>query len=47
MATRRADLRSLMGFINQEQCPYGIVINNADEVCMLTENIIQLPAGCF
>jgi len=47
IATRRADLRSLSGFIAQEQCPYGILVNNADEVSMLTENIIQIPAGCI
>jgi predicted AAA+ superfamily ATPase len=47
MSTRRADLRSLSGFIEQEQCPYGIVINNSDEVRLLTETIIQIPAGCF
>jgi len=34
-------------FIEQENLPYGIVINNADEVKMLTENIIQIPAGCL
>jgi len=47
ITTRRADLRSLSGFIAQEQCPYGILINNADDVRMLTENIIQIPAGCL
>ncbi|MFA6172575.1 MAG: AAA family ATPase [Kiritimatiellales bacterium] len=45
--TRRDDLRSLIGFIEQEKCPCGIVINNADEIRLLTEQIIQLPAGCF
>jgi len=44
---RRADLRSLTEFITKEQCPYGILINNANAVCMLAENIIQIPAGCF
>lgn len=44
---RRSDLRSLTAFIDQEKCPYGILINNAPEVCMLTERILQLPAGCF
>jgi hypothetical protein len=44
---RRADLRSLSALIEQEKCPYGIVINNSDDVRLLTENIIQIPAGCF
>ena len=46
-ATRAGDLRSLTRFIEQEQMPYGIVINNADQVRMLTERIIQLPAGAI
>lgn len=44
-ATRAGDLRSLTRFIEQEELQYGIVINNADQVRMLTERIIQLPAG--
>ena len=47
ISTRRADLRSLSRFIEQEQCAYGILVNNADKVQLLTENIIQIPAGCF
>ena len=47
MSTRRADLRSLSGFINQEQCLYGILVNNAERIQMLPKNIIQIPAGCF
>jgi predicted AAA+ superfamily ATPase len=34
-------------FIEQERTPYGIVINNADQVRMLTQRIIQLPAGAI
>lgn len=44
---RRADLRSLNGFIEQERCPYGMVVNNSDEIRMLTDRIIQIPAGSF
>ena len=47
ISTRRADLRSLSRFIDQENCTYGILVNNADEIRMLTENIIQIPAGCL
>ncbi len=45
VSVRRAQLKSLTQFIENEQCPYGIVINNGDEVQLLTEKIIQLPAG--
>jgi predicted AAA+ superfamily ATPase len=44
-STRAADLRSLSRFVEQEELPYGIVINNADRIQMMTEKIIQLPAG--
>jgi len=44
---RRAQLKSLAAFVEQESCPYGILVNNADDVRLLTENIIQIPAGCF
>lgn len=45
VSVRRAQLKSLTNFIESEQCPYGIVINNGEEVQLLTKNIIQLPAG--
>lgn len=45
VSVRRAQLKSLTKFIEDEQCPYGIMINNSDKVQLLTENIIQLPAG--
>ena len=45
MTSRRSDLRSLSDFIKKENLTYGIVINNADEVCQLTESIIQIPVG--
>ena len=47
ISTRRQALLSLSRFIEQEQLPYGIVINNAERVQMLTENIIQIPAACL
>ncbi len=31
-------------FINDNSIPFGIVINNANEVRMLNEKIIQIPA---
>ena len=47
ISTRRQALLSLSRFIEQEQLPYGIIINNAERVQMLTENIIQIPAACL
>lgn len=44
---RRGQLKSLSAFIEQENCPYGIVISNTERIQMLTEKIIQLPAGCL
>ena len=44
---RRAQLKSLSAFSEQENCPYGIVVSNAEKVQMLTETIIQIPAGCL
>lgn len=40
-------LRSLSTFISGEGCPYGILINNAEKVRLLSETIIQLPVGCI
>ena len=36
---------SLKRFIIDNNLPFGIVINNSEKVMMLTENIIQIPAG--
>ena len=47
MATKRFDLNSLAAFIEQENCPYGILVNNAEEIRLLAPQIIQIPAGCL
>ncbi len=47
VSVRRAQLRSLSAFIEQENCPYGILVCNSEKIEMLTEKIIQLPAGCL
>ena len=47
VSTRSESLRALSRFIEQEDCRFGIVVNNAEVVRQLTKNIIQLPAGCF
>jgi predicted AAA+ superfamily ATPase len=42
---KSSDLSNLKKFIKQEKCSLGLVINNADHVCMLDEKVIQIPAG--
>ncbi len=46
-STKLGDIRSLSKFIEQESCPYGILVNNADDVRLISDKIIQLPAGCI
>jgi len=46
-SSRKSDLRSLSSFIEQEACPYGLLVNNASSVCLLADKIIQIPAGCL
>jgi predicted AAA+ superfamily ATPase len=45
--TTLRQLTSLTQFIQRHHLPFGIVINNNKEVRMLTETIIQIPAGCL
>jgi len=45
--TTLRQLMSLQHFIQRHNLPFGIVINNSSEVRMLSEKIIQLPAGCL
>ena len=40
-------LTALKNFIQDYQCEYGIVINNSESVSMLSDKIIQIPAGCI
>lgn len=40
-------LTSLQRFVKRHNLPFGIIINNSNEVRMLGEQIIQLPAGCL
>ena len=47
ISTRQGALSHLTRFIEQENLPYGILINNAETVRLLTPNIIQIPAGCL
>ncbi len=43
-STLKRQLQSLEKFIEEYNCPYGLVINNGDEVFKLSQNIYQLPA---
>jgi len=42
--TKLSSLRGMQNFIKEHQCKFGVVVNNGDEVCKLTENIYQVPA---
>ena len=44
ISINRNQLYSLTQFINNNNCPYGILINNGNEIKKLTEKIIQIPA---
>lgn len=41
--TNKRALTSLINFIDEHNLPFGIVINNAETIEMLTEKIIQIP----
>jgi uncharacterized protein len=45
MDTRLSKLSSLKRFLDQENLPLGLVINNGDEVRAISDKIIQVPAG--
>lgn len=44
---KQRQLQSLKNFVNKNNLPLGIVINNSDQVELIAEKIIQLPAGCI
>ena len=37
-------MQSLKSFVHRNDLPLGIVINNGDEIRLLADRIIQLPA---
>ena len=45
--TTLRQLTSLQQFVKRHDLPFGILINNSSEVRLLSEKIIQLPAGCI
>lgn len=45
ISIKQNQLYSLTQFINNNNCPYGILLNNGKEIKKLTEKIIQIPAS--
>ncbi len=45
--TRLKQLTSLRQFVKNHQLPFGIVVNNSEKVTLISEDIIQIPAGCL
>ncbi len=45
LKTKSGRLTSLIKFVKDNNLPLGIVINNSDEVALLADKIIQVPAG--
>jgi len=45
VSTKLKQLNSLNRFINENELPLGIVINNSHEIRMLSEKIVQVPAA--
>lgn len=43
-STSAKDIKSLIHFVKSEELPLGIVINNDEEIKMIADKIIQIPA---
>ncbi len=46
-STRLKQLTALTRFVQEQQLPFGIVINQSSEVRMLSDQIIQIPASAL
>jgi uncharacterized protein len=46
-STKMKQLSSLNRFIKDNNLPLGVVINNSDEVRMLSDRIIQIPVSAI
>ncbi len=44
---RKESLKTLSSFVKEHQCPFGVKINNSDEVLELSPGIFQIPFGCL
>jgi predicted AAA+ superfamily ATPase len=45
--TTKGKLKFLQSFIDLHNLPFGIVINNSDRIELISEKIIQIPAGAL
>ena len=43
----RQQLRHLKSFIQENNCPLGLVVNNGESVEKIAEKIVQVPIGCL
>lgn len=44
LSNSKRQIQTLQRFIEQQNCPFGLLINNGDEILQLSDNIYQLPA---
>lgn len=44
---RKQELRGIKDFVQERNCPYGIVINNNEKVIMYDEKLIGIPFGAI
>ena len=45
--TKQRQLQALKNFVNINNLPLGIVVNNSNQVELIADRIIQLPASCI
>jgi hypothetical protein len=43
---KQRQLQALKNFVQLHDLPLGVVINNGEQVELVADKIIQLPAGC-
>ncbi len=43
-SSSKRQIQTLQRFIEEQHCPFGLLINNGDEIFKLSQNIYQLPA---
>ncbi len=43
-SSSKRQIQTLQRFIEEHDCPFGLLINNGDEIFKLSQNIYQLPA---
>jgi predicted AAA+ superfamily ATPase len=44
---KNEQLKTMRIFMEEHQCPYGLVINNSDNVEQISDKIYQIPAVCL